>query len=83
MPGGGAIRWVEDCHVYRKAVEWFELFIEEDMPVLQKTFVGKTLAGNQLRCLDSIFDRKVAVAPMRLPSPYSLRSTLYPRVQQP
>jgi len=32
----------------------FEEFIEQDLPILQKNFVGRILAGNQLRSLDSI-----------------------------
>lgn len=49
-----AIKSVEDFHVYQKSVELFKKFLEEDLPILQKSFVGRTLAGNQLRCLDSI-----------------------------
>jgi four helix bundle protein len=48
------IKSVEDFEVYQKAVKLFENFIEKDLPVLQKTFTGRTLAANQLRCLDSI-----------------------------
>ncbi|MBI4846594.1 MAG: four helix bundle protein [Candidatus Omnitrophica bacterium] len=48
------IKNVEDFEVYRKAVKLFEDYIEEDLPILQKNFVGRTLAGNQLRSLDSI-----------------------------
>ncbi len=49
-----SIKSVEDFEVYQKAVKLFEDFLEEDLPILEKTFAGKTLAGNQLRCLDSI-----------------------------
>lgn len=49
-----AIRRVEDFEVYQKAVRLFEEFLEIDLPVLRKSFEGRTLAGNQLRCLDSI-----------------------------
>ena len=48
------IRNVEDFKVYQKAVKLFDIFLEEDLPKLQKTFVGRTLAGNRLRSLDSI-----------------------------
>jgi four helix bundle protein len=48
------IKSVEDFEVYKKATKVFEDFIEEDLVILQKSFVGRTLAGNQLRCLDSI-----------------------------
>jgi four helix bundle protein len=49
-----SIKSVEDFEVYQKAVKVFDDFLEEDLPMLEKTFAGKTLAGNQLRCLDSI-----------------------------
>jgi four helix bundle protein len=49
-----SIKSVEDFDVYQKAVKVFEDFLEEDLPILEKTFAGRTLAGNQLRCLDSI-----------------------------
>lgn len=48
------IKCVEDFHVYQKAKGLFEDFLAEDMPVLEKSFAGRTLAANQLRCLDSI-----------------------------
>lgn len=32
----------------------FEEFLENDLPMLKKSFAGRTLAANQLRCLDSI-----------------------------
>lgn len=48
------IKSVEDFEVYQKAVKLFENFLEEDLPILQTTFVGRTLARNQLRSLDSI-----------------------------
>lgn len=48
------IKNIEDFDVYQKGVKLFENFIEEDLPILQKNFIGKTLADNQLRCLDSI-----------------------------
>jgi four helix bundle protein len=48
------IRSIEDFDVYKKAVKLFEVFLEEDLPVMQKTFVGRTLASQQLRSLDSI-----------------------------
>jgi four helix bundle protein len=51
---GGSIKSVEDFHVYQKAVTLFEHFLEDDLPVFTKSFAGRTLAGNQLRCLDSI-----------------------------
>ncbi|MEW6618183.1 MAG: four helix bundle protein [bacterium] len=48
------IKSVEDFEVYQKAVRLFEDFLEEDLPVLQKSFAGRILASNQLRSLDSI-----------------------------
>jgi four helix bundle protein len=51
---GKPIKSVEDFDVYQKAVKVFELFLEEDLPILQRTFAGRLLAGQQLRCLDSI-----------------------------
>jgi four helix bundle protein len=49
-----SIKSVEDFEVYQKAVKVFDDFLEEDLPILEKIFAGRTLAGNQLRCLDSI-----------------------------
>ncbi len=49
-----SIRSVEDFLVYQKAKKLFDAFLEEDLPLMQRSFAGKTLAGNQLRCLDSI-----------------------------
>lgn len=49
-----SIKSIEDFEVYQKAVKLFENFMEEDLPILQKSFTGRTLAGNQLRSLDSI-----------------------------
>jgi len=48
------IKSIEDFEVYQKAVKLFDDFIEEDLPLLKESFVGRTLAGNQLRSLDSI-----------------------------
>lgn len=48
------IKSVEDFEVYQKAVKLFNDFLEEDLPTLQKSFAGRTLANNQLRSLDSI-----------------------------
>lgn len=48
------IKSIEDFKVYQKAVNLFEDFLEKDLPILKRNFTGKTLAGNQLRCLDSI-----------------------------
>jgi len=48
------IKSVEDFVVYQKAMKLFEDFLEQDLPILQKSFAGRTLAGNQLRSLDSI-----------------------------
>ena len=48
------IKSVEDFEVYKKAVRLFEQFLDEDLPILQRDFAGRTLAGNQLRSLDSI-----------------------------
>jgi four helix bundle protein len=49
-----AIKSIEDFEVYQKSVKLFEDFLEEDLPVLEEHFVGRTLARNQLRCFDSI-----------------------------
>ncbi|MBI4846537.1 MAG: four helix bundle protein [Candidatus Omnitrophica bacterium] len=49
-----SIKCIEDFDVYRKAVKVFNDFLEYDLVVLQKSFIGRTLAANQLRCLDSI-----------------------------
>lgn len=48
------IKSVEDFEVYQKAVKLFDDFMELDLPMLKESFVGRTLAGNQLRSLDSI-----------------------------
>ena len=48
------IKSIEDFKVYQKSVEIFNKFLEYDLPVLQKSFAGRTLAANQLRSLDSI-----------------------------
>ena len=50
----GKIKCVEDFEVYKKAVMLFDGFMDLDLPLLQKSFAGRTLAANQLRCLDSI-----------------------------
>lgn len=59
------IRSVEDFIVYQKAIKLFDDFVENDLPILKKDFVGVSLAKNQLKCLDSIcanmeegYDRK-------------------------
>ena len=59
------IRNIEDFKVYQKAKNLFEEFLEVDLPILKESFAGRTLATNQLRCLDSIcanmeegYDRK-------------------------
>uniref|UniRef100_A0A7V0Z6A5 Uncharacterized protein n=1 Tax=candidate division WOR-3 bacterium TaxID=2052148 RepID=A0A7V0Z6A5_UNCW3 len=43
------IKSIEDFVVYQKAVKLFEEFIEQDLPILQRNFVDRILAGNQLR----------------------------------
>ncbi|MEO0226045.1 MAG: hypothetical protein ABIL05_03725, partial [candidate division WOR-3 bacterium] len=48
------IKSIEDFEVYQKAVKLFEDFLAIDLPILQKSFAGRTLAVNQLRCIDSI-----------------------------
>ena len=48
------IRKVEDFIVYQKAMELSCNFIEEDLPVLQKTLAGRELAREQVRSPDSI-----------------------------
>ena len=52
--GNGRIKSVEDFQVYQKASRLFDEFLQEDLLLLQKSFAGRTLAGNQLRSLDSI-----------------------------
>ncbi|MDD5614015.1 MAG: four helix bundle protein [Candidatus Omnitrophica bacterium] len=49
-----SIKSIDDFDVYQKAVRLFNDFIGKDLPVLQKSFIGRTLAGNQLRSLDSV-----------------------------
>lgn len=51
---GKPIRSIEDFEVYKKAVKLFREFLKADLPVLQRTFADRTLANQQLRCLDSI-----------------------------
>ena len=48
------IKSVEDFEVYQKAVKLFDDFLEQDLPILEQSFTGRTLARNQLRSLDSI-----------------------------
>ena len=48
------IKSVEDFEVYQKAVKLFEDCVEEDLSILKENFIGRTLASNQLRSLDSI-----------------------------
>lgn len=48
------IQKVEDFLVYQKALELFDNFIEEDLPLLEKHFVARELARQQIRSLDSI-----------------------------
>jgi len=48
------IKSVEDFEVYQKAVKLFDDFLEQDLPILERSFIGRTLAKNQLRSLDSI-----------------------------
>ena len=48
------IRSIDDFEVYKKAVKLFDDFLEQDLITLKGSFAGKILAGNQLRCLDSI-----------------------------
>jgi four helix bundle protein len=48
------IKNVEDFEVYQKAKRLFDKFLTIDLPILQKSFAGRTLMGNQLRCIDSI-----------------------------
>ncbi len=48
------IKSIEDFEVYKKAVKLFEDFLEKDLNVLRRSFAGRVIAGNHLRCLDSI-----------------------------
>lgn len=48
------IKSVEDFRVYQKAMKLFEDFMEEDLPILTKTYTGRELAKQQIRSLDSI-----------------------------
>ncbi|MGB9721574.1 MAG: four helix bundle protein [bacterium] len=50
----GKIRSISDFVVYQKAMQLFDDFIDEDLPILLKSFVGRELAKNQVRSLDSI-----------------------------
>lgn len=48
------IKTINDFVVYQKAMKLFQDFIEEDLPILKKTPIGKELARQQVRSLDSI-----------------------------
>ncbi len=48
------IKDINDFIVYQKAMQLFEDFIEEDLPILRKTSIGRELARQQVRSLDSI-----------------------------
>ncbi len=48
------IKSIEDFVVYQKAVQLFDNFVQEDLPVLLKSFLSRALAKNQVRSLDSI-----------------------------
>jgi len=50
----GKIKKIGDFLVYQKAMELFHAFIEEDLPILQRTLVGRELARQQVRSLDSV-----------------------------
>ncbi len=48
------IEKVEDFIVYQKAMKCFEMFIEQDLPALNSNYIGKELARQLVRSLDSI-----------------------------
>ena len=48
------IRKIEDLEVYQKALELFHDLLEIDAPILLKHLLGRELAKNQVRSLDSI-----------------------------
>ena len=48
------IKKVEDFIVYQKAMELFHDFVDEDLPILEKTLAGRELARQQVRSLDSV-----------------------------
>jgi hypothetical protein len=48
------IRKIEDFIVYQKAMGLFHNFIEEDLPILQRTLAGRELARQQVRSLYSV-----------------------------
>ena len=48
------IKKIDDFIVYQKAMKLYADFIEEDLPILRKTLVGRELARQQVRSLDSI-----------------------------
>lgn len=50
----GKIRKIEDFIVYQKAMELFHNFTDEDLPILQRTLVGREPARQQVRSLDSV-----------------------------
>lgn len=50
----GKINKVGDLIVYQKAIEVFNKFVEEDLPILSNNFASRELAKNQIRSLDSI-----------------------------
>lgn len=49
-----SIKSVEDFQVYQKAVKLFDDFMDEDLPILERSYAGRALARNQLRSIDSI-----------------------------
>jgi len=50
----GKISKIEDFIVYQKAMALFRAFIEEDLPILQRSLAGRELARQQVRSLDSV-----------------------------
>jgi len=54
MVNSNKIKSVEDFVVYQKAMQLFNDFIDKDLPVLMKTMIGRELARQQVRSLDSI-----------------------------
>jgi len=48
------IKSINDFVVYQKAMQLFNNFIDEDLPILMKSLAGRELAKNQVRSLDSL-----------------------------
>lgn len=49
-----SIKRIEDFIVYQKALQVFDEFMEDDRPLLSRDYVGRELARQLVRSLDSI-----------------------------